>query len=212
MFVINKMLIRGDGMKKIKNLQVYDNCLIVIDMVNGFVREGVLHDKKIADVIPRQLEIVRSSLYNGDLLVFIKDSHTENSVEFQRFGNTQHCIRGSREAELVEEFREFEDYDNVVFIEKNSTSFMESSQFRSLIAEMTGLKRVDVIGCCTDICVANGTLGLSNYFDERNKRVDIYVHTDAVETYDSVFHERGKYSEAAKLLMEQQGIKLIKKK
>ena len=46
-------------MKNIKNLEVYKECLIVVDMVNGFVREGVLHDVKIADVIPRQIELIK---------------------------------------------------------------------------------------------------------------------------------------------------------
>ena len=32
---------------KIKNLKMYEGCLIVVDMVNGFVEEGVLHDKEI---------------------------------------------------------------------------------------------------------------------------------------------------------------------
>ena len=31
-------------MNKIDNLKLYKDCLIIVDMVNGFVREGVLHD------------------------------------------------------------------------------------------------------------------------------------------------------------------------
>ena len=33
-------------------------------MVNGFVREGVLHDKKIESVIPRQIELIEE--YNKE--------------------------------------------------------------------------------------------------------------------------------------------------
>ncbi len=33
-------------MKEIDNLKLYKRCLIVVDMVNGFVNEGVLHDEK----------------------------------------------------------------------------------------------------------------------------------------------------------------------
>ena len=42
--------------------------------------------------------------------------------------------------------------------------------------------------------------------------IDIYVHEDAIETYDAPMHERQKYTEAAKLLIKQQGIKLVKGK
>ena len=41
-----------------KNLKIYKKALIVVDMVNGFVREGVLHDDNISRVIPRQIELI----------------------------------------------------------------------------------------------------------------------------------------------------------
>ena len=34
-------------MNKIKKLEVYESMLIIVDIVNGFVEEGSLHDKKI---------------------------------------------------------------------------------------------------------------------------------------------------------------------
>lgn len=197
-------------MSKIKNLKVYKGMLIVVDMVNGFVREGVLHDEKIAEVIPRQLELIKEAKHRGDLIVFVKDTHDEDAIEFKRFGNTKHCVRGTREAELVDEFRELEKEDDTISIEKNSTSYMEAEEFRNLIGDMTNLERVDVVGCCTDICDFNGTMGLANYFDQHNRDVSINVHTDAVATYAE--DVRKNYVDAAYLLMEQQGIQLVKKK
>ena len=85
-------------MKKVKDLKVYKGMLIVVDMVNGFVKEGVLHDENIADIIPRQIELIREAKTKGDLIVFIKDTHDDESVEFMRFGNTKHCVRGSSES------------------------------------------------------------------------------------------------------------------
>ena len=197
-------------MSKIKNLKVYKGMLIVVDMVNGFVREGVLHDEKITEVIPRQLELIKEAKHRGDLIVFVKDTHDGDAIEFKRFGNTKHCVRGTREAELVDEFRELEKEDDTISIEKNSTSYMEAEEFRNLIGDMTNLERVDVVGCCTDICDFNGTMGLANYFDQHNRDVSINVHTDAVATYAE--DARKNYVDAAYLLMEQQGIQLVKKK
>ena len=37
-FDINKKLIRGGIIMKVENLKVYNKALIVVDMVNGFVR------------------------------------------------------------------------------------------------------------------------------------------------------------------------------
>ena len=200
----------------IKNLKVYNDLkkyqkvVIVVDMINGFVKEGVLHDKKIAEIIPRQKEIIEKYKKEGALTIFIKDTHDENAVEFKRFGNTKHSVKGTSEAEIVDELKEYENKENTISIEKNSTSYMEAPQFRELIKELTKLKEVHVIGCCTDICDFNGTMGLANYFDQWNRDVEIYLHQDAVATYSE--EDRQKYVDAAYLLMEQQGIKLVRKK
>lgn len=209
------MLIRKEAkefMKNIKNLKIYKKCLIIVDMVNGFTKEGILHDEKILKVVPRQLELIQEYQNTGELIVFIKDSHSKDSTEFKRFGNTTHCLENERESELIDELKPFEYNSDTVSITKNSTSFMESPEFRELITKLKNVNQVDIIGCCTDICVANGAIGLANYFDQWNRNIEINVHTDAVETYDSKSHDRSVYSEAAKLLMQQQGIKLVKKK
>ena len=197
-------------MKKIKNLEVYKKCLIVVDMVNGFVREGVLHDNNISVIIPRQIELIEEKQKENELTIFIKDTHEEDAVEFKRFGGTKHCVRGTSEAELVDELKEFENCDNTISIEKNSTSYMESPKFRELIGKLVNLNEIDVVGCCTDICDFNGTMALANYFDQWNRDVEIRVHKDAVATYCE--DVRKNYVDAAYLLMEQQGIQLVKKR
>ena len=195
-------------MERIKDLRIYKGVLIVVDMVNGFVKEGVLHDKKIGEIIPRQIELIKEHQAKGNLIVFIKDTHEENAIEFGRFG--KHCVRGTTEAELVDELKPFEDMENAISIEKNSTSYMEAPQFRKLIEELTNVKEIDVVGCCTDICVLNGTMALSNYLNQFNKDVDIKVHQDAVATFNQ--ENRKEYVDASYLLMQQQGIQLVKKR
>lgn len=185
----------------------YTSALIVVDMVNGFVREGVLHDKGIERIVPNVVELVKRNLDDKNLIIFIKDTHHDNSVEFNRFGNTKHCVKGTSEAELIDELKIYEDLDNVVSVEKNSTSFMESPKFRELISQLENLKEVDIVGCCTDICDFNGCMGLSNYFNEWNKDILIKVYSDACATYNE--DERKEYVDAAYLLMEQQGINIV---
>ena len=196
-------------MNKVKNLEVYEGMLIVVDMVNGFVEEGVLHDKNIKKIIPRQIELIKEAHDKGYIVVFVKDTHDEDAVEFDRFGDTKHCVRGTREAEVVDQLKPFEEMDDTISIEKNSTSFMEAPQFRELVAKANNIKLVELVGCCTDICDFNGIMGLANYYDQWNREVDITVHEDAIATYSE--DVRGEYVDAAKLLMKQQGIKLVNK-
>lgn len=191
----------------IKNLKLYERVLIVVDMVNGFVYNGPLHDIECSKIIPRQKEIIDDYLDNGDLVVFIKDTHTKDSTEFSRM--PIHCLENTDESELVPELREYVGRDNVITINKNSTSFNESPEFRELITNLVNLKRVDEIGVCTDICDFNGIMGLANRLNQENRDVSIYVHEDAVATFNET--ERSEYVEAAKLLMKQQGINIIRK-
>ena len=86
---------------------------------------------------------------------------------------------------------------------------MEAPQFRELVAKTNNIKLVELVGCCTDICDFNGIMGLANYYDQWNREVDITVHEDAIATYSE--EVRGEYVDAAKLLMKQQGIKLVNK-
>lgn len=194
---------------KIKNLEMYEGVLIVVDMVNGFVKKGDLADSKIGGIVPRQIELIKEAKEKGNLIVFIKDTHEENSVEHKRFNGALHCVRGTGEELVIDELKEFEDNPDTVSIEKNSTSFMEIPDFRDLIQTAKNIREVDVVGCCTDICVANGLMGLANYFDQWNRNVEIRVHEDAIATFAE--SSRQNYVDAAKLLMEQQGIQLVKK-
>lgn len=193
-----------------KNLKVYKKCLIVVDMVNGFVREGGLHDKYIEHTIQRQLELIEEYKKENELIIFIKDTHELDSVEHNRFGDIRHCIKGSSEAELIDELKEYENLKNVLVFEKNSTSFREAPGFIDAINEAENIREFDVVGCCTDICVANGVISTMNYFDQVNRKVEVRVHEDAVETFGTE-ERRDEYSKAAYLLMRQQGAKIVKK-
>ncbi len=190
-----------------KNFKCYKKMLIVVDMINGFVNKGDLHDEKIKDIIPYQIKLIRKSISSNDLIVFIKDTHEINSTEHKRFNGAIHCIKGSGEEELIPEIKKYEKYG--ISYEKNSTCFMFANNFIPMLDQCENLSEVNIIGCCTDICICNGAISMSNYFDEKNRDVEIYVHENGIETFSSSIHDRDTYSNASKLLMKQQGIKLI---
>lgn len=190
-----------------KNLKLYRKALVIVDMINGFVREGNMHDYRIARTIPRQLELIKEYQEIEGLILFIKDAHTKDSTEVAQLG--EHALIGTSEQEIIEELRDYEKADHTLSILKNSTSFMEAPKMREVLREATNLREVDIVGCCTDICVCNGAIGMANYFDQQNRPLTIRVHQDAVATYNE--EKRKNYVDAAYLLMERQGIQLVKK-
>lgn len=191
-----------------KKLNEYEEMLVIVDMVNGFVNAGALHDERIKRIVPRIIELVERTLKRDGLLVWMKDTHTKESREHGRFKGAHHCLKGSGEELIIPELISYE--EKGIAIEKNSTSFMEAPKFRELMLKLENLRRINVVGCCTDICVFNGSMGLANYLDEHNKNIELFVHEDAIATFGE--DVRTNYVDAARLLMEQQGIKLVRKK
>lgn len=188
-----------------KTLEDITKLLINVDMVNGFVKEGAMADPYIQHIIPEHIRLMNEAKNNQEMIVIIKDTHKENCREFNRF--PIHCVEKTEEAELIEELKKFEK-DALVY-EKNSTSTIYAPNFIEDIEKMKNLQEVVIIGCCTDICILNLAIPLQNYFDQKDIDVKIMVPKNAVETYNSVNHNREEYNEIAFKLMEQAGIKCI---
>lgn len=195
-------------MKKseIKDYKDIKRALIVIDMVNGFCKEGVMADVQSMEVVPLQKKLIENYLDSKDgVVIFVKEAHTENAAEFKDF--PRHCVEGESEAMIIEELQPYV-RDSFV-IGKNSTSFMVVPEFKSLIDKMNQLENVMGCGVCIDICVPNGMIPMKNYFNENNREVEVIVNMDASETYNSPTHNRNEYRGMISKIMRLNGIKVI---
>ena len=196
-------------MKIIKNeLEKYDieELVIVVDMVNGFVKEGALAAPSIMRVVPRQVEIIKNAIDdNKKGVIFIRDCHDKDAVEFKTFG--PHCIEGTLETEVIDELSEFV----TCFYKKNSTNFVFADGFINDICKLKNLKRVLLMGCLSEVCVKNGGIALRNLFDQLNKDIDVCVYEDAIDTYDAENHNSEEVTERALQDMESNGIKVLRK-
>ena len=70
----------------------------VVDMVNGFVKEGALHDAAILDLCAPISALIEKLQCRT---VFVADSHPPMTREFTAY--PQHCVIGSGEDEVIEE-------------------------------------------------------------------------------------------------------------
>ncbi len=192
--------------EKLKKLKDYRKMLYIIDMVNGFVNEGPLHDKHIRGTIPEQIKLIEKQREEQEGVAFIKDNHTKDSIEFKDF--MPHCIEGTSEALLVPELAPYEK-DSLVY-HKNSTSAMFAPNMMSDLDKMENLKEVIGVGCCTDICDTNFLIPLKNYFNQQNRDVAVFAIKNAMDTYHIPnIHEREHYEAIAYELMAQAGIILV---
>ena len=189
-----------------EKLEKVRDLLVVVDMVNGFVREGAMASQNIEHIIPRIERLVNSYLEDDQEVAFIKDTHDMDAREFKRY--PVHCVRNTSESELVDELKKYEKM--ALVYEKNSTSAIFPSGLLDDIKKMKNLKRIVITGCCTDICVMNFAIPLQCFLDQENRDIEIVIPKDSVETYDAPNHKADEWNEMAYRFFEQSGIKLVK--
>ena len=177
--------------------------LVIVDMNNGFTREGVFKNSYLEALIPDINALAHSYDASGDDIALINEQHSINSVEFKIF--PPHCIAGTSEAEIVDELKWIMN-DHQIFY-KNSTNGMFNDRFCEYLYNAR-FREVVIVGGVTDICVFEMALSMKKFFDNANMEIPVIVAKNLVDTYDAPWHDRDKYSEAAFMLMNQAGIEV----
>ena len=86
--------------KNIDNLRKIKRLLIVVDMINGFVRKGALAHEEIAEIIPENIKLVKRFLDDSESAVcMVRDSHTKDAAEFKTF--PEHCLAGTKQCSFL---------------------------------------------------------------------------------------------------------------
>lgn len=189
---------------ELKDLKREHTALVIIDMVNGFAREGALQSPRVEDVIP---EIVKLSKACDELSIAklaFADSHTNESPEFDNY--PPHCMTGSSEAEIVDEIREVGGY---TLIPKNSTNGFLEKEFQQWLERNKQTDAFIVTGCCTDICIQQFAVTLKTWFNMQNKKARIIVPVNCVETYDFGMHNGSLMNVMALYSMMTNGVELV---
>ena len=194
-------------MKERKDIRDITEAVFVIDMNVGFCEEGNLADPTIKHIVPNIIPIIRAVLEKGEGLFIVNDKHTKDSTELKRYAG--HCDN-EKESRTIKELAIYEEYANRLFY-KNSTCALFAPGMMEMLMEMVALKRVVIVGCCTDICIQNFAIALRNFFDELNMDVEIIVPKNAVETFHiPEVHDRKENNKRAYTVMENTGITLVK--
>ena len=166
--------------------------LLVIDMVNGFVKEGALADSYINTITQNIINLIKEFKEKNYEIISIQEGHTKDSKEFENFPT--HCILGTEEAELIDELKPYE--NDMKLIRKNSTcGFVTKDFFEYFENNKDKLDEVILTGCCTDLCILNFALPLKTYINEHNLPIDVSIYKNSVETYETDTHKRDEYNE-----------------
>jgi nicotinamidase-related amidase len=161
----------------IEDFNAKETILVIIDMVNGFVREGVLSSPFVDKIATGVSNLAKKCEDLKIPIIAYADTHIENSTEFRNF--PVHCLAGTHEAELIDELKQIK---SIIKVEKNSTnSFLAKNPLELVEAN---IKNILVTGCVTDICIRDFSKTMRKYLDENNIDANIYIIENLVETYE----------------------------
>lgn len=190
---------------QLKDLQGKQTTLVIVDMINGFAREGALKSPRVEGLIPEITELSKMCDKLEISKLAFADCHTVDSPEFDAY--PAHCMVGTYEGEIVDELKEIGGY---TLIPKNSTNGFLEEKFQKWLKENQQINTFIITGDCTDICVQQFAITLKTWFNMQNKKVRIIVPANAVETYDFEPHNGDLVSVMALYNMIINGIEIVK--
>lgn len=190
-----------------RKLNEIEKALYIIDMNNGFVNFGAMANKKYNDLIPLQLKIIEKIRSEGGCINFILEQHNDDSLEFKTY--PKHCIKGTKEAELIPELILEQKKINTYTYYKNCINGMLNLDVQNSVKKLKCLKEVIFIGVCADLCVMDFARTYARYLDQINKDVKLFVVKNAIDTFDTPEHNRNEWLNIAYKVMEQAGIIIV---
>lgn len=186
-------------------LEPEKTALVIVDMINGFTREGALKSERIEALIPVIAGLSEECGKRGIPRIAFADCHAEKSPEFGSY--PVHCLAGTSESELIDELKKHPGY---LLIPKNSTNGFLEEGFRDWLARNGTIRNFIVVGDCTDICVLQFALSLKTWLNMRNELSRIIVPVDAVDTYDLGQHDGDLLNVVSLHIMAGSGIEPVK--
>lgn len=177
--------------------------LIIVDVVNGFIRFGAMASPLVESIISPIAELMDICSRKNIPVIAFADCHSENCEEFSAF--PPHCIENTPESELVDELKAKGGY---TLIKKNSTNGFHENAFKEHISA-SDKDTFIITGDCTDICVLQLCLALKTYFTQKDLPCSIVVPINCVETYDAPNHNAELMDLAAYKIMKDSGIRFV---
>lgn len=167
----------------LKDFESNKTALIVVDMVNGFVKQGALSSPRVLSINNRTADLVKACNDSKIKILAFCDSHGKDSVEFLSY--PPHCVCGTAEEELTSEIEK--NFSGTV-VKKNSTNGFIEPEFQNWLEANQNIENFIICGCCTDLCVLQFALSLKTEFNRRDMKKRVIVIQNLCETYDGGSH------------------------
>jgi nicotinamidase-related amidase len=124
--------------------------LLIIDMLNDFVREGApLEVPAARSILPALQTRLAAARARGVPVIYVCDAHRPDDPEFSRMGWPPHAVKGTEGAEVTPELAPLET-DPVV--EKTTYSGFHHTGLEGILQSL-GVTDLVLTGVVTNICI-----------------------------------------------------------
>lgn len=176
--------------------------IISVDILKGFCSQGPLSSPRIAGIVEEIVVLMQRSWNAGVRhIILSQDSHEPDAVEFGSF--PPHCVRGTVEAETVDEIRQLPFFEQMIVLKKNSIATALNQDMQKWILDHPAVENYIVVGDCTDLCTYQLAMFLRMDANERQVKRNVIVPENCVQTYDTplgVAKELGAYAHPGDLM------------
>lgn len=155
--------------KKVKGV------VIVVDMIEAFVRIGYLANPNVERIIPYIKQLLQRKVKEGWEVIFLADNHREDDKEFEMF--PKHAVEGTIETQVVGELWGFVNGKN--YIKKTRYSGLYRTMLKFILDKMEP-QEIIVVGVYADICV------LYTAADLRNRDYKVTIPKDCTMTLEGI--------------------------
>jgi nicotinamidase-related amidase len=161
-----------------------EKCAIIsVDVTNGFCKAGALASPRVNSIVAPIVKLLTTAWQSGvRQMILSQDTHEPDAVEFSTW--PVHCVRGTEEAETVDEIKKLPFYDQLITLPKNSLSSVADTGFSVWLASHPEVDTFVVVGDCTDLCIYQMAMYLRLDADAGQKKWRVIVPADCVQTYD----------------------------
>src|SRR5574341_153461 len=159
------------------------SAVCTVDMLNGFCYEGNLASPRSAACVEPIANLFQRAYERGVRnFISIQEWHSEHAEEFKTYG--EHCVRGTRQAQLVRELASLKFARDIEVVHKNSLHTIVDTPMEQWLERHDLVNTFIVTGVCTDLCAYDLALDLKLRGNSRDIARRVIVPANCVNTYD----------------------------
>lgn len=180
------------------------SALLVVDMVNGFVKGGAMSSPRVEKINEKIAGLCKTCADKGMEVLAFADTHSMASPEFASY--PPHCLEGDWESQVTPEIRAA---CTLTLFPKNSTNGFLEPAFRDWLRAHPQVNCFLLAGDCTDICIQQLALALKADYNRRNLPARVIVPDACNETFDLGMHDGDLMHMMALYSMSAGGVEIV---